>query len=783
MSLTEQDWLEEKKRVERVEQEIDSKIAVLQEHVSDKKEETVDVRRNFWDDVTINLDDPSELIETYASIKQQAEVLSEKERSYEHAYNQLNILNKLKQSPYFGRVDFLEEGQSRAESIYLGISSLYDEEEMEFLIYDWRAPVSSLYYDYAPGPARYETPGGTVSGTVELKRQYTIRDGQIVSMFDTGVTIGDELLQEVLGKQADSQMRNIVATIQKEQNQIIRNERSRLLIVQGAAGSGKTSAALQRVAYLLYRYRETLKAEHIVLFSPNMMFNSYVSTVLPELGEENMQQTTFQQFLDHRLGRQFQLGDPFAQLEYEYTAMNEPGYEARMEGIRYKASARFMELIERYLSVLGKEGILFKGLRFRGKTLLSAARIREQFYALDSSLSIPNRMQLLSEWLLGELKEKEKAERNEPWVEDEIGLLDNDAYQKAYQKLRKQNRFAGESFDDYDRERELLGSMIVREHFKGLRQRVKKLRFVNVPGIYRQLFADPQYALRFGREADLPKHWEEICAQTVERLDRSELAYEDATPYLYLQERIEGFQTNNLIRHVFMDEAQDYSPFQFAFIQKLFPRSKMTVLGDLNQAIFGHAEAEDHWETLQALYGEEQTERFILTRSYRSTRQIIDFTRGLIPEGHAIEPFNREGSKPTVTQAADESDLNARVAERIRALQNSGLRTIAVICKSARESRQAFAKLDQLLGARLIEKDAASFEPGVLVIPAYLAKGVEFDAVILYNASQEQYGREGERRLFYTACTRAMHELHLYYIGTRSPFLDDVSPDTYVAGD
>ncbi|WP_144935503.1 RNA polymerase recycling motor HelD [Paenibacillus sp. 32O-W] len=783
MSLTEQDWLEEKKRVERVEQEIDSKIAVLQEHVSDKKEETVDVRRNFWDDVTINLDDPSELIETYASIKQQAEVLSEKERSYEHAYNQLNILNKLKQSPYFGRVDFLEEGQRRAESIYLGISSLYDEEEMEFLIYDWRAPVSSLYYDYAPGPARYETPGGTVSGTVELKRQYTIRDGQIVSMFDTGVTIGDELLQEVLGKQADSQMRSIVATIQKEQNQIIRNERSRLLIVQGAAGSGKTSAALQRVAYLLYRYRETLKAEHIVLFSPNMMFNSYVSTVLPELGEENMQQTTFQQFLDHRLGRQFQLGDPFAQLEYEYTAMNEPGYEARMEGIRYKASARFMELIERYLSVLGKEGILFKGLRFRGKTLLSAARIREQFYALDSSLSIPNRMQLLSEWLLGELKEKEKAERNEPWVEDEIGLLDNDAYQKAYQKLRKQNRFAGESFDDYDRERELLGSMIVREHFKGLRQRVKKLRFVNVPGIYRQLFADPQYALRFGREADLPKHWEEICAQTVERLDRSELAYEDATPYLYLQERIEGFQTNNLIRHVFMDEAQDYSPFQFAFIQKLFPRSKMTVLGDLNQAIFGHAEAEDHWETLQALYGEEQTERFILTRSYRSTRQIIDFTRGLIPEGHAIEPFNREGSKPTVTQAADESDLNARVAERIRALQNSGLRTIAVICKSARESRQAFAKLDQLLGARLIEKDAASFEPGVLVIPAYLAKGVEFDAVILYNASQEQYGREGERRLFYTACTRAMHELHLYYIGTRSPFLDDVSPDTYVAGD
>ncbi|GIP34856.1 RNA polymerase recycling motor HelD [Paenibacillus sp. J2TS4] len=782
MSLTEQDWQEEKQRVEHVEEEIDSQIAVLQEHVSDKRAETVDVRKNFWDDVTVNLEDPSELVETYASIKQQAEVLSEKERSYEHAYNQLKILTKLKQSPYFGRVDFLEEGQNKAEPIYLGISSLYDEDKMEFLIYDWRAPLSSLYYDYALGPAHYETPGGTVSGKIELKRQYTIRDGQFISMFDTGVTIGDELLQEVLGKQADSQMRSIVATIQKEQNQIIRNERSRLLIVQGAAGSGKTSAALQRVAYLLYRYRETLKAEHIVLFSPNMMFNSYVSTVLPELGEENMQQTTFQQFLDHRLGRHFQLGDPFAQLEYEYIAMNEPGYEARMEGIRYKASARFMELVEKYLSFLGREGILFKSLKFRGKTLVSAAKIRERFYALDSAISIPNRMQLLSEWLLGELREREKAERNEPWVEDEIELLDNDAYQRAYQKLRKQNRFSGESFDDYERERELLAIMIVREQFKGLRQRVKKLRFVNIPGVYRQLFAEPQYAHRFSHEAELPEHWKEICAQTVERLDRSELAYEDATPYLFLQEKIEGFQTNNLIRHVFMDEAQDYSPFQFAFIQRLFPRSKMTVLGDLNQAIFTHTETGGHWQTLEALYGEEQTERFILTRSYRSTRQIIDFTRDLIPEGHVIEPFNREGSKPTLTQAADEEDLNARVAERIQALQKAGLRTIAVICKSAKESREAFQELTSELGARLIEKDAASFEPGVLVIPAYLAKGVEFDAVILYNASQEQYGREGERRLFYTACTRAMHELHLYYIGTRSRFLDDVSPDTYLAG-
>ena len=209
---------------------------------------------------------------------------------------------------------------------------------------------------------------GTIHGDLKVKRQFVIRDGQIVSMFDSGVTIGDELLQEVLGKQSDAQMRSIVATIQREQNRIIRNVRSRLLIVQGAAGSGKTSAALQRVAYLLYRFREHSVRTKIVLFSPNPMFNSYVSTVLPELGEENMQQTTFQDYLSYRIGRSFSLEDPYAQLEYSLTAMGQPEYEARMAGIRYKASTDYVALIERYLSYLGGQGLVFRDIMFRGRT-------------------------------------------------------------------------------------------------------------------------------------------------------------------------------------------------------------------------------------------------------------------------------------------------------------------------------------------------------------------------------------------------------------------------------
>lgn len=243
------------------------------------------------------------------------------------------------------------------------------EDNGTFLIYDWRAPISSLYYDGAPGPASYETPGGQITGTMELKRQFVIDNGEIEVMFDTGVTIGDELLQQVLSHSADDRMKSIVATIQKEQNAVIRNDRSRMLVVQGAAGSGKTSAALQRVAYLLYKYREVLQADQMLLFSPNPLFNSYVSTVLPELGEENMQQTTFQMYLEHRLGHEFQLEDVFSQTE---SLLNAPdGEEAyiRREGIAYKSSVAFLSAIRQYVNLLEHEGMLFKPLMFQGRPL------------------------------------------------------------------------------------------------------------------------------------------------------------------------------------------------------------------------------------------------------------------------------------------------------------------------------------------------------------------------------------------------------------------------------
>lgn len=775
MSVSQQEWKKEQERVDMVVTEIKRRIQAFSQHAGKMKKDIIDIRKHFWDDVSINFEDVTETAETAASMKQQAEVLAERERSHHLAEKQLHTLIRLKDSPYFGRIDLREEGDVAIDSIYLGIASLMDQPEENFLIYDWRAPISSLFYDYSPGDVNYETPDGTVHGEMQLKRQFIIRNGKINGLFDTGTTIGDELLQEVLGQQVDSQMKSIVSTIQKEQNLLIRNEKKRLLIVQGAAGSGKTSAALQRVAYLLYRYRETLTAKQIMLFSPNPLFNSYISTVLPELGEENMVQATFQQYLEKRLGTQFQLEDSFTQLENLLTEQNHAQYDIRVKAISYKSSYSFMSLIDHYVDRLALTGLFFHDLTFRKKVLISKEELVKQFYAHESTRSIPSRLQGLMEWILQEIEQQTTKEIKEPWVEEAIEDLPEEMYIRIHKKLQKEHRYSEDTFDDFSRERQMLSEYVMRKKTKKLRQKVKQLRFVNVQGMYRQLFYEKQET-----NLRLPKEWLLIAQQTIDQMNRHQLLYEDATPFLYFQERLLGMQSNTFIRHLFIDEAQDYSPFQLAFLKRLFPRSKMTVLGDMNQAIYAHSQHQDNsFSVLTDGFEPKQCETIHFTRAYRSTQPIIEFTRQMVPGGEQIIPFERAGNLPTVTYVSDQKEQEEKIVKKIQSLVSSDHQTIAIICKTAQESKKVAQILQTYLPVRLIKKETSAFEQSVLVIPSYLAKGVEFDAVIIYDASETVYRRENERKLFYTACTRAKHELHLYYNGKISPFVADVSRDSY----
>lgn len=268
------EWQLEQKRLDEVRDKLRKRIAKLEPEVAGLGDQAADIRKRFWEEVTINTSTDEDFEETFHTINQQSALLAERERGHRLLLQQCRNMKRLLPSPYFGRIDFNEDGLGFAEQIYIGVSSFIEEDGLSFLIYDWRTPIASLYYDHAPGQAAYTTPGGVIEGTMELKRQFQIQNGQIRNLFDASETIGDELLQQVLGKGADSQMKTIVATIQKEQNAIIRNERSRMLIVQGSAGSGKTSAALQRVAYLLYKHRQTIKADQIVLFRPTRCFRA-----------------------------------------------------------------------------------------------------------------------------------------------------------------------------------------------------------------------------------------------------------------------------------------------------------------------------------------------------------------------------------------------------------------------------------------------------------------------------------------------------------------------------
>lgn len=781
MDKHDHEWQEEQERVTGITRQLSTHIRLLSEELGLHRTDVVDMRKDFWEEVTVNFSSPDDLGETSTSLRQQAQILNERERHHLQSSKALKKYKKLVVSPYFGRIDFSESADAAADKIYLGIGSLM-EDNGTFLIYDWRAPISSLYYDGAPGPASYDTPGGLITGNMELKRQFVIDNGEIEVMFDTGVTIGDELLQQVLSHSADDRMKSIVATIQKEQNAVIRNDRSRMLVVQGAAGSGKTSAALQRVAYLLYKYREVLQADQMLLFSPNPLFNSYVSTVLPELGEENMQQTTFQMYLEHRLGQEFQLEDVFNQTESLLNAPDGPEASIRRAGITYKSSVSFLDVIRRYVNLLEHEGMMFKPLMFQGRAVVGKEEMERQFYSYDPGIKLANRIELMTGWLLKRIAAFSIEERSASWVDDQIELMDNSDYQRAYNMMRRKGGGHNDSFDDFETEKIMLARYIVSQRLKPLRGWTKRGRFVDVKGLYSRLFTDRELMDSLNSSQVLPDVWDDICSFTLATIAGNELAYEDATPFLYLKELSQGFRTNTLIRHVIVDEVQDYSPFQLEFMRRLFPRAKMTVLGDLNQAIYAQGEVLGDLAGLVSIYGEENTEVISLTRSYRSTYEIVEFTRAMIPGGEKIVPFNRRGEEPLLTVVDSEDDLLASVEQDVLSLHAQGYHYVAVICKTAEESARVHNELQSRLPVRLVTKETPNFQKGTLVLPAYLAKGVEFDAVIIYDGSAEKYGREHERKLFYTACTRAMHLLHIYSLGQPNPFLPAAVRETVLAG-
>jgi len=755
MSLSWDEEQREKAHLQMVLERIEREIQQTRETAEERKGQLVGGKRELTEDVVYDADD---WFEAAVQLTQQAQELSQHARGYRLAQGRREHLERLMSTPYFGRFDFREQGSAEAEAIYIGTLSLSDPATHEMIIYDWRAPISGMYYDYGPGPASYEAPDGVVNGEMLLKRQFIIRGGKMLSAFDTGVTIGDEMLQRMLGQHADDKMKSIVTTIQREQNQIIRETKRKFVLVQGVAGSGKTSAALQRIAYLLYKYRKVWQPEQFVLFSPNDVFNDYVSNVLPELGEDSIPQTTFYDYVWHRLKHVKEVEHPYDQLEYLYLLPPEQrDSDIRTTGIRLKSSLAFAERIDAFAETLVEQGVRFRPLTRNGKTVVSAEVLEKLFYHTYKKLKMPMRLSSMQEWLNERVSELERKRAS-----------------ALFQKWSSEPKYLGT-----DDELKRLSIAKSKKAYEPIREQIKKFGFLDIVDTYLSMFR----AVREQESLPVPAEvWERIAADTARRLREEErLPYEDAVPMLYLLEALHGASRMNRVRVCVVDEAQDYTPLQWAYLQRLFPNAGITAVGDISQAIHESVTDEGHLASAR-LFPEEDTFTVRLNRSYRSTRQIVALTSAILSDGIEIEPFERDGKKPTITvlDNVPDDEYASAVAAQINRLLEEGHHSIAVITKTEAESVEAHRLLTrQAVTASRLTKETKVFPSGTVVLPSYVSKGLEFDACIIWNANEANYGSGTDRKLLYTVCTRALHRLDIFANGKLSTLFASVPEELY----
>ena len=751
----------EQEHLDHILKMIRAKKAELSSSIKSAEGEAKDLNSHFFDDVKLDYDGYSTSMETALSIHQQQQLLDERENAWQHAARQLTTIQKLEQKPYFARVDFKENGQP-VETIYIGLGSFADKND-HFLIYDWRAPISSIYYDGKLGDVSYVSPEGEITVEMTKKRQFMIEDGKIVNMFDTNESIGDQMLLEVLGEKSSTQMKSIVTTIQREQNKIIRNTSADLLFVQGAAGSGKTSAILQRIAYLLYRYRGNLTSSDVIMFSPNQLFNDYIKNVLPEMGEQNMVQMTYWQFVARRL--------PGMNVENLFDQFEDDAADSAIS--QFKDSTSFFDLLTRYAKHLNQRGVIFKNIYFRDKKrpFFEKAKINEIYYSYNSNYNLSNRIDATREELIKLLNRKINSEAKKSWVADEIQSLSQGQLNELYDR-------PDQEFESEEKEEKFLSRKIVVKALDKVFQQIKRNNFINMRAQYLS------FLRRVPKMTDLSKwnitedQWNDHVEEVKASFKNHYVHMNDVSAYLYLYDMITGRHVDYEMRYAFIDEIQDYTPFQLCYLKYNFPRAKFTMLGDLNQAIFTKDESRSLLKQISGLFDPKKTDVVQLTKSYRSTKQLTDFTKQILRQGEKIESFNRQGPKPVVWGRNDNAEA-LKVLQQVLLENEQNKLTTAVITKDLESARFVAEELKKNgVKATLIATANQRLVDGTLIIPSYLAKGLEFDSVIMWDASKKSYHRLDETQLVYTITSRAMYKLDMIYTGTKSPLLD-VDQDTY----
>lgn len=751
----------EQKRLDTVLEKIQDAKAKNKMQQASAVEKKADVESG-WKDVRFKSSTYSSLFETAMSVRQQQQMLQERELAMNSAEHQAVVLDRLTERPYFARIDVQEKGTEKVDQIYIGLASFSDGPD-NFLIYDWRAPISSIYYDGGLGKVTYETPDGKQDAEVSLKRQFQIEDGKIVTIFDTDEAVGDQMLLNAVSGESTTKMKSIVTTIQKEQNKIIRNTAADLLFVQGAAGSGKTSAVLQRVAYLLYRYRGHLTSGQVVLFSPNQLFNDYIDQVLPELGEQNMVQMTFYQYASRRL--------PKLQLETLQERFESQPTGAAKRVIDLKGTSVYFKAMQKYAQSLNHANIKLRSVKFRGHEIISKDKIADIYYSFNDNYQLGNRLHATKEQLMKILQGKSGNEVHADWVENEVQNLSKEQYDTM---LRDNPR----EFDSDEAEYKFIAKQLVMRAFTPVIRGVNRNHFININEQFVHFLKTVPQLINLADYGISEAEWQAGVKHTIEQMRQGILPMSDMTPYMMLFDLIKGSRGERDIRFVFIDEIQDYTPFQLAFLKFSFPKARFTMLGDLNQAIFTKENAVSLQDELSQLFDPEKSEYIELTQTYRSTQQITDFSKDILIQGAQIDAFERKGALPTISVVPTTEAMVTGIVQQLASNQ-AAAETTAIITKTLAEAEVAYAALRDQADVTIIRTENQRLVPGTIIVPAYLAKGLEFDAVIMWDAATKVYHGDDERQLVYTIASRAMHQLTIFAVQELTPLLANVADNLY----
>ena len=643
---------------------IRKKISKLGQELFDDDSKVLEFKKLIWDTHTEM--DPNEMRSMMAESDLQVSIMQSKG-------NYLQRLFRIQNKPYFGSIRFKEEGSEEEDNIYIGITHV--EDKLDYYVHDWRSPICSMFYDYETGPASYKAPSGIIKGNIIKKRQYIIEDAELKHIFDNDLNISDSLLQEVLAEESSDKMKNIVNTIQEEQNKVIRNTEDKNLIVEGIAGSGKTSVALHRIAFLLYRI-PNLTSSNVVVFTPNKVFSEYISNVLPELGEDNTYDMTFYDLLCQNINEYKDI-ENFTDFISRYYKGNVDNYDI----VKYKQSDKIIKDIDSYINNL------LSTIKFNNKLEY------DNFIEIDT---------------------------------EELNNMLNYKYNRfpLFERIKEiSKRIASNNYE---------GST---KNASSIEKKLKEL--LNIKLDLKDIFNN-FYQSEYSKYKD--------------KVNDKYLYYEDACIFLYIKSLLVGFNTNHVIKEIVIDEAQDYNKLQYLIIKKTFKTSNYTILGDTNQTINPYYKY-DSLEELTSIF--ESSKYITLTKTYRSTGKIIDYTNKILGLNHVTAIRNDKASdiifRNNITKNDFLTDIN-----NLKTISKS----IAIITKNDKEAEKVYNMLKDDLDIMLID-GFGHIKRDLVVVPSYVAKGLEFDSVIIYTDEDNKY-QEKDKYLFYVACTRAQHNLIIY---------------------